>query len=278
MARVLSLDPFLKRDALPLFWCGGCGNGITLGAIIRSMKVLGWTQQNTVVVTGIGCWGKADDYITTNALHGTHGRALAFATGIKAANSDLNVIVLMGDGDAATIGGNHLIHAARRNINVTAIISNNYNYGMTGGQYSGTTPVGLVTTTSPYGHAEEGFDLCDLAVGAGAPFVARGTVYHVVQLEQIIERAMVKEGFSVVDVASPCPTYFGRYNRLGSAPAMLTWLKETAVGLHRWEQLGPEDRAGRFPIGILKDEDRPDFCRRYEEVRTRAQAPKGVTQ
>ena len=166
---------YLKTEKFPLFWCPGCGNGVVLGAIARAFAELDLTRENTVVVTGIGCWGKADDYVTTNSFHGTHGRALAFGTGIKLANPQLDVVVLMGDGDGVTIGGNHFIHAARRNVDVTAIVVNNLNYGMTGGQYSATTPETRITFTSRLGHIEQGFDICKLAEAAGAPFVARAT-------------------------------------------------------------------------------------------------------
>lgn len=156
------IGEYLRYDKLPLFWCPGCSDGIVLGAIVRSFAELGLKKEEIVVVTGIGCWGKADDYLGTHTLHVTHGRALAFATGVKAAKPELTVVALMGDGDCATIGGNHFIHAARRNIGVTAIVVNNLNYGMTGGQYSATTPEGSSTSTSPLGSLEPAFDLCEL--------------------------------------------------------------------------------------------------------------------
>jgi len=219
---------YLKEETLPLMWCPGCGNGVILKALLGAFARLGLEPEKTVVVTGIGCWGKADDYIRTNAIHGTHGRALAVATGVKAYKPELTVIALMGDGDCATIGGNHFIHAARRNIGVTAVVANNLNYGMTGGQYSGTTPPGSVTSTSVYGHAEEGFDLCELAAAAGANYVARTTAYHYRQMERLIADALATDGFSVVEVVSPCPTYYGRFNRLGNAARMWRSLKERA--------------------------------------------------
>jgi 2-oxoglutarate ferredoxin oxidoreductase subunit beta len=169
---------YLKDGVLPHMWCPGCGIGIVLGGMLRAFEELGYERHNTVVVTGIGCTGKADDYLVTNALHTTHGRALAYATGIKAFNPALNVVVLMGDGDSVTIGGNHFIHAARRNIDLTAIIVNNFNYGMTGGQVSGTTPFEHKTATTAWGNPERSFDICELAAAAGANYVARGTIYH----------------------------------------------------------------------------------------------------
>jgi 2-oxoglutarate ferredoxin oxidoreductase subunit beta len=199
------------------------------------------------VVTGIGCFGKADDYVRTHSVHGTHGRALGFATGIKAARPELTVIALMGDGDCATIGGNHLIHAARRDIGVLAVVSNNLNYGMTGGQFSATTPEGSITTTSPYGHVEQAFDLCALAQGAGASFVARGTCGQPVGMRRIFDEALGHKGFAFVEVMSPCPTHFGRANRHGDAPEMMRGLTE----------------AYRGKTGVLSRRETPGFSSKY---------------
>ena len=186
---------YLKQDSLPLMWCSGCGNGIVLGALLRAFEELGYRHNEIVVVTGIGCWGKADDYLATNALHTTHGRALAFATGIKAVKPALHVVVLMGDGDGVTIGGNHFIHSARRNIDLTAIIVNNYNYGMTGGQFSATTPAESITSTTRYGNPERDFDVCALAEAAGANYVARETVANGLALKNRIKEALGEKGF-----------------------------------------------------------------------------------
>ena len=239
---------YLSEEKLPLFWCPGCGNGIVLGALIRSMAKLKMTRENTVIVTGIGCWGKADDYIKTNTFHGTHGRALAFATGIKLANPDLQVIALMGDGDAITIGGNHLIHAARRNVDVTAVIVNNLNYGMTGGQYSGTTPMDAITKTSPYGHIENGFDICQVAKASGAPFVARGTVFDIVQLDRFIEQALTQKSFSLVEAISPCPTHFGRSNNMPNVTEMMLWIKD------------------KFITGVFASNEMEDYNTAYQRI------------
>ena len=208
------------------FWCEGCGNGIILKSIAQAFADLELDQKNIVVVTGIGCWGKADDYLKTNCLHVTHGRALAAATGVKAVNPKLKVVVLMGDGDGLTIGGNHFIHAARRNLDLTAIVSNNFNYGMTGGQYSGTTPEDSFTSTSRYGSIEPPFDVCELAKSAGASYVARSTVYHVKPLEKYIKAAISKKAFF-----SRCnkhlPTHYGRLNNMKSSVEMMEWLKNS---------------------------------------------------
>lgn len=260
----MRFEDYLFEEKLPLFWCAGCGDGIVLGAIMRSFAKLGYDKKNTVVVTGIGCWGKGDDYITTNTFHGTHGRALAFATGIKLANPKLNVIALVGDGDGATIGGNHFIHAARRNVDVTAIMVNNFNYGMTGGQYSGTTPENSITTTSRYGHIEPGFDMCKLAEASGAPFVARGSVYNVVQLQKFIEEALQKKGFSFVEAISPCPTHFGRHNGMKEVSAMYNWIKENSVSIAAAEKLSPEEREKKFVLGKFVDRDIADYSTKYQ--------------
>ncbi len=275
---------YIDEAALPLMWCAGCGDGNILKAVAGAFAALGLEREKIVVVTGIGCWGKADDYLRTNAIHGTHGRALAVATGVKASHPDLTVVALMGDGDCATIGGNHFIHAARRNIGVTAIVANNLNYGMTGGQYSGTTPAGSRTSTSPYGHAEDGFDLCELAAAAGANYVARTTVYHYKQMEKLFAEALREPGFSLVEVVSPCPTYYGRFNRQGAARDMWRSLKERAVtvsapgattvapGGAGGAQAGPD---APIPVGCLARRSRPSFAQRYAEVQRLARAEAG---
>lgn len=260
------LNDYLLEEKLPLFWCAGCGNGIVLQAILRNMDKRGWTREETVVATGIGCWGKADDYVKTNTFHGTHGRALAFSTGIKLANPALNVVTLMGDGDGITIGGNHLIHAARRNVDVTAIMVNNLNYGMTGGQYSGTTPKHSITKTSPYGHVENAFDVCGVVKAAGGSFVARATVYDVIQLEKLIGQAMDHKGFSFVEVVSPCPTHFGRSNKLGNAPAMMEWIKQNTVSMAKAATMSDEELHGKFVTGVFADVAREDYSTAYQHV------------
>lgn len=262
----MKAQEYLVKEKFPLFWCAGCGNGSVLHAILRCFEKLNYTRENTVVVTGIGCWGKADDYINTNTFHGTHGRALAFGTGIKLANPDLNVVVLMGDGDGATIGGNHLIHAARRNVDVTAIVVNNLNYGMTGGQYSGTTPHEKTTTTSRYGHIEHGFDLSGLVAAAGASYVARGTTYGIVQLEKYIYEALQKKGFSFVEAISQCPTHFGRLNGMKNPTDMLNWFKESSVSIVAAEKLTDEERENKFVLGKFVDKDREDYSTKYLRV------------
>jgi len=242
---------YLKTENFPLFWCGGCGNGTVLRAIVRSFSNLGYTKEDTVVVTGIGCWGKADDYVSTNSFHGTHGRALAFATGIKLARPSLNVIVLMGDGDGVTIGGNHFIHAARRNVDLTAILVNNFNYGMTGGQYSGTTPENSITSTSRYGHIEQDFDICRLAEAAGAHFVARSSTENPLALEKLISEGLQKKGFSFIEAIAPCPTHFGKNNGMRSAVDLMKWTRE---------------RISKLAMGKIVDIEGEDYGTRYQKL------------
>lgn len=263
---MLRSEDYLITKKMPLFWCPGCGNGSVLAAIFRSFEKLKMTKENTVVVTGIGCWGKSDDYIDTNTFHGTHGRALAFATGIKLANPELDVVVLMGDGDGSTIGGNHLIHAARRNVDLTAIMVNNLNYGMTGGQYSGTTPEDSLTTTSVYGHVERGFDICELVKSAGAPYVARGTAYGIAQLERLIYDALQVKGFSFVESITQCPTHYGKNNKMRTAAEMLTWFKDNSVSVAKAANLTEEELKGKFITGKLVDKQIDDYSTRYDKV------------
>ena len=223
------LKKYFRVDKLPHIWCPGCGHGIIMGGVIRAIDNLQLDQDNICIVSGIGCSSRAPGYMNFNTLPTTHGRALTFATGIKLANPKLKVIVLTGDGDATAIGGNHFIHAARRNIDITTIVFNNNIYGMTSGQYSPMTPKNAYATTAPYGNLDRSFDLCNLAQAAGATYVARGTVYHVPQLIKLMEKALNHKGFSVIDVADICPTYFGRKNQLGTPVKMMEFIKENTI-------------------------------------------------
>jgi 2-oxoglutarate ferredoxin oxidoreductase subunit beta len=207
-----------------------------------------------------------------NTLHTTHGRALTFATGVKLANPKLQVIVIMGDGDATAIGGNHFIHAARRNINLTAIIVNNSTYGMTGGQHSPTTPYGAHATTALFGNLEHAFSIAELAVTAGASMVARGTVYHTSLLDNLIETAIRKRGFGVVEVITHCPTQYGKKNKMGGPVEMLRWQKESAVRVEKAGEMSEEELEGKFTIGVLVDRELPIYTREYRKIRDAAKA------
>ena len=261
---------YIKGGVLPHMWCPGCGIGSMLGAMVRAFEELGFGNTDTVVVTGIGCTGKLDDYLTTNALHTTHGRALAYATGIKAFNPRLHVVVVMGDGDGVTIGGNHFIHAARRNMDLTAIVLNNLNYGMTGGQVSGTTPGSSITSTTIYGNPERDFDICALAESAGANYVARATTWHGWELQQRIKEALTHKGFSLVEVMSPCPPHFGRRNEMKDTSAMLLSLRDRAVPVEQYRSLTEAQRGTCFPVGAIVDRHEPGFNERYAGVRAQA--------
>ncbi len=263
---------YLKQSALPHQWCSGCGNGVALKALLRAFEELEYANNQVVVVTGIGCWGKADMYIRTSAMHVTHGRALAYATGIKAANPDLHVVVLMGDGDGATIGGNHLIHSARRNMDLTAIIVNNLNYGMTGGQQSAMTPAGRITSTTSYGNPERAFDICALAEAAGANYVARETIYNGLALKNRMKEALANKGFSLVEVVSPCTTLYGPRNNMREPVAMLRWLKEKGIPASQYDKLANAEEDGYFRTGKLVSKQAPDFIARYREIQARVQS------
>jgi len=263
-------DAYLKPGIHPTMWCPGCGIGTMMSAMLRAFEELGFSHSDTVVVTGIGCTGKLDDYLVTNALHTTHGRALAYATGIKAFNPKLHVVVVMGDGDSVTIGGNHFIHAARRNIDVTAIVLNNLNFGMTGGQVSGTTPGSSLTSTTAYGNPERAFDICALAETAGANYVARTTPHHGWEMQALIRQGLQRKGFSLIEVVSPCPPHYGRHNEMRDTSDMLHWIRDQALPVERYRELTPVERRKHFPVGTLVDLQEPDFNTCYELVRERA--------
>ena len=265
------IHKYLRHDKkFPHVWCPGCGNGIVLGALIRAIDRLGLAKDEIVLASGIGCAGRMPVYVDFNTLHTTHGRALTFATGIKLAKPSLTVIIVMGDGDATAIGGNHFIHAARRNLNLTAIIINNQIYGMTGGQHSPTTPYGCNTTTSPYGHIEQAFSIAELAVAAGAAFVARGTVYHAQLLEGLLEKGIQKSGFSVVEVMSNCHIQFGRRNKMGDPVTMIKWLKHHAVTIEKAGKMTHDSMKDKFTIGILADVEKPVYTEEYQKIREEA--------
>jgi len=271
------IHKYLRHDKkFPHVWCPGCGNGIVLGAMIRAIDRLGLKKDDIVLASGIGCSGRMPVYVDFNTLHTTHGRALTFATGIKLAEPSLMVITIMGDGDATAIGGNHFIHAARRNLDINAIIINNQIYGMTGGQHSPTTPYGCYSATSSYGHIEHAFSISELAVTAGADFVARCTVYHAELLEKLIEKALQRSGFSIVEVMSNCHIQFGRRNRMGDPITMMKWLRDHAVTLEKASKMTPGSLKGKFTIGILADVEKPVYTKEYEKIREKTQKSEKV--
>ncbi len=269
-AQALRHEYLRHNKKFPHVWCPGCGNGIVMAALLRAISRLGLDKDEIVLASGIGCSGRMPTYLDFNTLHTTHGRALTFATGVKLANPELSVIAIMGDGDATAIGGNHFIHAARRNLNLTAVIINNSIYGMTGGQYSPTTPFGSVSTTSVYGHIEHDFSIAELAVTAGASFVARATVYHADLVDRLIEQAVRKRGFAVVEVISNCHVQYGRRNKLGGAVDMLKQFKEQSITVTKAARMSPEELAGKTTVGVLADREIPISTEEYKKVRQRA--------
>jgi len=266
MSTTTSIKKYLRKQFFPTIWCAGCGNGIVLGAILRAIENIGWEKDNIVMVSGIGCSSRTPGYVDFNTLHTTHGRSIGFATGVKFANPDFKVIVVTGDGDATAIGGNHFIHAARRNIDLTVILFNNYIYGMTGGQGSPTTPVGSKSTTTPYGNIDNPFDISRLAVAAGASYVARGTVYHATALNKLIENGMRKKGFSLIETLVNCQTYYGRPNDLKTPIRLLKWFKENSLSVKAADKLPPEKVKGKFLTGVFADIDKPEFCESYKKL------------
>jgi 2-oxoglutarate ferredoxin oxidoreductase subunit beta len=268
-----TLQALRKNKKFPTIWCAGCGIGVVMGALVRAIERLGLKNDDVAIVAGIGCTARMPIYLDYNTLHTTHGRALAYATGLKLARPDMKVIAIMGDGDALAIGGNHFIHAARRNLDITAIVVNNAIYGMTGGQYSPTTPINGRATTAPYGNIEPPFPICDLAIAAGANYVARSTVYHAVELDKYISEAIAKDGFTLVEAVSYCHTTYGRLNKLGTAADMMMALKDNSISKSAFERMSPEEQAANSKIvrGSFVDHDRPTYFSTYEQVLRRAQ-------
>ena len=259
------------RPRLPHIWCPGCGNGIVTSALVKAIDKVGLDQDKTVIVSGIGCSSRASGYLNFDTVHSAHGRAIPIATGIKLAEPDLNVIVITGDGDCTAIGGNHLIHGARRNINLTVVVYNNNIYGMTGGQYSPLTPIHSKASTAPYGTIERSFDVTELAKAAGATFTARGTAYHTQMLTDIIAQGIQHEGFSLIEAITQCPISFGRQNKRGSAPNMMKWQRDHAVMAAAAAKMTPEQLQDKFLIGVLNQYEAPEFTKEYAKVIAGAQ-------
>ncbi len=263
----MAVKDYIRKRFFPHIWCPGCGHGTVMNAMIRAIENLGLEKNIIAVVSGIGCSARINGYLDFHTLHTLHGRALAFATGVKLSRPELTVVVPMGDGDACAIGGNHFIHAARRNIDITAIIMNNSIYGMTGGQYSPLTGYDDFATTAPFGNIDPSFDVVKLATGAGASFVARTTTYHVTSTIKILEKAITHKGFSVVEILSQCPTQFGRRNKIPSVVDMLNSYKTDTTPIGSKEKEKNPDLMER---GIFIQEDRPEYCTEYDKVIERA--------
>lgn len=262
----------LRKTKLPHIWCAGCGNGIVLGAILRAIERSKIDKDKIVFVSGIGCAGRSSGYVNFNTLHTLHGRPLAFATGIKLASPELKVIVATGDGDLAAIGGNHFIHAAKRNIDMTVVVFNNFTYGMTGGQVSPTTPDGSYTTTTPYGEIEEPMDISYLALASGATYVARETIASPFVLEKYILNGLLHKGFSLIEAVSSCVTEFGRRNSLGDPAAYIKWLKEKSVPYTKVNSFNVKDG---IVVGEFVNTKGKEFTEKYYEMIRKVQNEEG---
>lgn len=264
---------YLRSQHFPHILCPGCGHGIVLASILRAIARSGLSRNEIVLTSGIGCASRIPGYVDFHTIHTTHGRALTFSTGVAVSRPGFRVICVMGDGDATAIGGNHLIHAARRNVDITAIVLNNHIYGMTGGQASPTTPIGSFATTAPFGSVETPFDVVALGMAAGASFVARGAITDPVRLDRMIERALKVRGFSLVEAISSCPTTYGPKNKLKTVEAYMEWVKTNTYDLARKEKMPAEEQKGRWPLGVFVDAPRPSFVEIYDrEVVVKAKA------
>ena len=269
------INKYFRPGRLPHIWCPGCGNGIITGAIVKAIDKQGLAKDDVAIISGIGCSSRASGYLDFNTANTLHGRALPIASGLKMGNTKLHVIVVTGDGDASAIGGNHLIHAARRNIDLTVIMYNNSIYGMTGGQYSPMTPHGAKATTAPYGNVERAFDIPELVKAAGATFVGRGTTFHTLQLIDLIAKGIAHKGFSFIEVVSACPISFGRQNKMGGPAKMLEWQRDHGVMVAAWDKMTAEQKAGKFPIGVLyEDNNTQEYTEAYDDLIKRAQGGK----
>jgi len=263
----MAVKDYIRERFFPHIWCAGCGHGNVLSALLRAVEQLSISKNEIVGVSGIGCSSRITGYVDFHTLHTIHGRALAFATGVKMSRPELNLIVTMGDGDALAIGGNHFIHAARRNMDLTILCVNNFNYGMTGGQLAPSTPYGAKTTTTPMGSPDEPFNFCALAAACGATYVARWTALHVRRLTNAIKEAIDKKGFSFIEVIAPCPTAFGRRNKIRKPLDLLRFYYDRSVVKNN---LNPGEATIDFDhnlaVGKFLDIERPTFLDHYEMV------------
>ena len=268
---------YLRQDKLPHIWCAGCGDGTIAGALIRAIDSVGLKKDNVALITGIGCSARFNNIMDFHSFQTAHGRALSYATGFKMMRPEMDVIVATGDGDCAGIGGNHLIHTARRNVNMTVLMINNSIYGMTGGQYSPLTPYHSKASTAQYETFEYPFDVCQLVASAGATYVARSTVYHINLTQKLLEKALEHKGFSFIEVVSQCPTNFGKRNKCGSPYEMLMEQKEKSVTVEQAAKMSREELEDRIIIGeLLVRKDRKSFDESYYEMVEKAISQRGT--
>ena len=273
----LPMEEYIERYAVMpevddhFRYCPGCGLGLAQSALVRAFDYLQLDMRKVVTLSGSGCYAVMGQYLRSHQFHGPHGAAVASATGIKLANPELTVVCLQGDGDAVAIGAGHFVHGARRNIDITVLVFNNFVFGETGGQFGPTAPYGSKTETSPYGMMENAFDICQLAIGAGATYVARSTVYHAWHLTRCIANAIAHKGFSVVEMLQNCHELWGRRNGMPTASQMLTWYRDSSITLAQAKNLPPEQLAGKFVIGEFRRADRPELGEEYARLIARVQ-------
>jgi len=260
-------DKYLRLEKMPTLWCWGCGDGVILKAFVRAIEKMGVNQDDVCVVSGIGCSGRFSSYVDFNTVHTTHGRTIAYATGIKLADPSKMVVCVAGDGDALAIGGNHTIHGCRRNIDMTMIIINNFIYGLTNSQTSPTTPKGMWTVSQKAGNIDPTFDTCNLAIAAGASFVARESMLDPKKLEKILIKAMQHKGFSMMEVLSNCHINLGRKNKMMSAMANLEWIDSITTSKKKYDAMTEEEQLNLLPTGVLKqDLEADEYCDMYAEI------------
>ena len=272
-------DKYLRVNKMPTLWCWGCGDGVILKATIRAIDKMGWDMDNVCVISGIGCSGRFSSYINCNTIHTTHGRTIAYATGVKLANPGVNVVVVAGDGDSLAIGGNHTIHGCRRNIDLNFILINNFIYGLTNSQTSPTTPQGMWSVSAQNGNIDPTFNACNLAIGAGASFVARETMIDPKKLEKILVKGFSHKGFSFIEVNSNCHINLGRKNKMANAMENLAWIDSITTPLKKWEALSPEEQLNKLPTGVLREVEQAEYCDMYDQVIAAAQGKRGkITQ
>ena len=267
----MGINHLIRERFFPHIWCPGCGHGTVLNSLLHVVDELKLDQSSLCMVSGIGCSARISGYVDFHTMHSMHGRALACATGIKMTKPELHVFVPMGDGDAMAIGGNHFIHACRRNIDLVVLVLNNRIYGMTGGQFSPLSGADILATTAPYRSIDRSFDTVDLAIGAGATFVARTTAFHVVEMASILKKAIKHRGISVVEIMTQCPTYFGRKNKMGGQVEMLQGFRDSTALLGSKKI---EENPNLIPRGIFVDKQAPEYCDEYAKVVARAKQGK----
>jgi 2-oxoglutarate ferredoxin oxidoreductase subunit beta len=273
-----SIDRYIRQDRLPHIWCAGCGIGTAMSCFLRAVTHNGTDPDKIAIVSGIGCTGRVAGYIKLDSFHTTHGRAIPFATGLKLANPDLKVVVFSGDGDLVAIGGNHLIHGARRNIDMTVICVNNFNYGMTGGQVGPTSPFQSRTTTTPYGNFESPFNLPYLLLASGASYIARWTTLHARQLERTIAEAMNRAGLTFIEVIAPCPVTYGRLNKEPTGLDSMHYYQERSIIRNGADPKDVGiDLGGPIVVGKFIDRELPTLGERLREVATKAKGKTKVS-